>query len=207
MDTQKPEARPLGGAGHQRSPGSISRAVARAKEGDPDAFTFLYSCYAQDVNGYARSILRDQDDAEEVTQQVFTKLLKVIDSYQERGVPFAAWILRVTRNVALDHLRSRRTIPVDEVRAPDSRSATALACERAVMLNEALATLPCDQRNVVLLRHLTGLSPGEIGRKIGRSESAVHGLHHRGRRALAAELTRRGAAPAIARPSAAVVHL
>ena len=55
-------------------------------------------------------------------------------------------------------------------------------------LREALATLPEDQRQVVVLRHVVGLTPGEIADRLGRTENAVHGLHHRGRRALQQEL-------------------
>ena len=71
--------------------------------------------------------------------------------------------------------------------------------ERMYDLREALAVLPRDQREVLVLRHFAGLSPGEIAQRTGRTEGSVHGLHHRGRRALTAELSRRGAAPATAR--------
>src|SRR3954454_7950054 len=54
----------------------VSRAVARAKSGDPDAIRFLYVRYADNVYGYVRSIVRDEHEAEDVTQQVFAKLLK-----------------------------------------------------------------------------------------------------------------------------------
>jgi RNA polymerase sigma-70 factor (ECF subfamily) len=64
-------------------------------------------------------------------------------------------------------------------------------------LREALAEIPHDQREVLVLRHFAGLSPTEIAERTGRSEGSVHGLHHRGRRALTAELTHRGAAPSI----------
>ena len=64
-------------------------------------------------------------------------------------------------------------------------------------LREALAILPGDQREVLVLRHFAGLSPTEIADHTGRTESSIHGLHHRGRRALRAELISRGAAPAV----------
>ena len=66
-------------------------------------------------------------------------------------------------------------------------------------LQEALAKLPRDQREVLVLRHFAGLSPTEIAERTGRTEGSVHGLHHRGRRALTAELASRGVAPATAR--------
>ena len=87
-------------------------AVARAKEGDREAVRFLYLRYADNVYGYVRSIVRDDYEAEDVTQHVFAKLMTVIGKYEERDVAFSAWILRVARNVAVDHMRQRRADPV-----------------------------------------------------------------------------------------------
>jgi len=191
------------------TPGLIAQAVKRAQQGDRQALGFLYARYADNVHGYVRSIVHDEYEAEDLTQHVFAKLIVVIGSYEEREVPFFAWILRVSRNVAVDHLRRRRAIPVDEVRAIEEGAAGAASAgsrvrgisdsERISDLREALSTLPTDQREVLVLRHFAGLSPTEIAAHTGRTESSVHGLHHRGRRTLAAELTSRGAAPATSR--------
>jgi RNA polymerase sigma-70 factor, ECF subfamily len=180
----------------------VAQAVRRAQQGDRQALGFLYARYADNVCGYVRSIVHDQHEAEDVTQQVFSKLIQVIGKYEERDVPFFAWIVRVSRNVALDHLRRQRAIPVEEVRAVDESASGVGApehTERISDLREALAMLPHDQREVLVLRHFAGLSPTEIALRTGRTEGSVHGLHHRGRRALKAELTGRGAAPATAR--------
>jgi RNA polymerase sigma-70 factor, ECF subfamily len=174
----------------------VSRAVKRAQEGDREALGFLYARYADNVCGYVCSIVHDQHEAEDITQQVFAKLIRVIGKYEERDVPFFAWILRVSRNVAVDHIRRQRAIPVEEVRAIDESAGEPTNGERMNDLREALAKLPRDQREVLVLRHIAGLSPTEIAERTGRSEGSVHGLHHRGRRALTAELTSRGAAPA-----------
>jgi len=174
----------------------VSRAVKRAQEGDREALGFLYARYADNVCGYVRSIVHDQHEAEDVTQHVFTKLIHVIGKYEERDVPFFAWILRVARNVAVDHIRSQRLIPVEEVRTSDEGGGDPAGGEPMNDLREALAKLPRDQREVLVLRHFAGLAPTEIAERMGRSEGSVHGLHHRGRRALTADLTSRGAAPA-----------
>jgi RNA polymerase sigma-70 factor (ECF subfamily) len=68
-------------------------------------------------------------------------------------------------------------------------------------LQEALAELPKKQCEVILLRHIAGLSPREIATRTGRSEGSEHGLHHHGRRALRIEVTGRGAAPATLNPA------
>ena len=67
--------------------------------------------------------------------------------------------------------------------------------DQAETVRSALATLPDEQREVVLLRHVIGLTPGEIADRMGRTEGSIHGLHHRGRRALQRELERLDSAP------------
>ena len=88
-----------------------SLAVARAKEGDREALRFLYVSYSHNIYGYVRSIVRDDHEAEDVTQHVFAKLMTTIGKYDDRGVPFFAWLLRMARNVAIDHLRANRFTP------------------------------------------------------------------------------------------------
>jgi RNA polymerase sigma-70 factor (ECF subfamily) len=172
----------------------VAQAVTRAKAGDQEALRFLYVSYADNVYGYVRSIVRDDYEAEDVTQHVFAKLMTVLVKYDERGVPFFAWLLRLAHNAAIDHLRTRRATPAEEVFGADVRDDDA-SIDRSQNLREALRSLPDEQRSVVVLRHVVGLTPGEIASAMGRSESSIHGLHHRGRRALQSELTRRDYAP------------
>jgi RNA polymerase sigma-70 factor, ECF subfamily len=168
-------------------------AVARAKEGDQEAIRFLYVSYSQNIYGYVRSIVRDDHEAEDITQHVFAKLMTRIGRYDDRGIPFFAWLLRLARNVAIDHLRANRMMPTENVLDPDTGSSDDL--DRAETVRSALATLPDEQRQVVILRHVIGLTPGEIADRMGRSEGSIHGLHHRGRRALQRELERLDSAP------------
>jgi RNA polymerase sigma-70 factor (ECF subfamily) len=172
----------------------VSQAIRRAQLGDREALGFLYARYADSIYGYVRSIVHDSHEAEDVTQQVFAKLIRVIDKYEQRDVPFFAWILRVARNVAVDHLRRQCLVPV-EIWISDNGSGDPAAGRRMRDLSEALAELPRDQCEVLVLRHFAGLSPTEIASRTGRSEGSVHGLHHRGRKALKAGLVSRDAAP------------
>ncbi len=177
-------------------------AIAQAKAGDSEGLHYLYVRYADDVLRFVTSVVRDPHDAEDITQNVFAKLMSAIQRYEEREVPFDAWILRVSRNAALDHLRAKRAIPTEEVRLTDTgRAQTGL--DRGRALRQALEALPEDQREVLVLRHIVGLSPVEIAGTLDKSESSVHGLHHRGRRSLRASLTELDAAPVVAtRPGA-----
>jgi RNA polymerase sigma-70 factor, ECF subfamily len=172
-------------------------AVARAKAGDMEGLHYLYVRYADDVLRFVASFVRDQHEAEDITQNVFAKLMKAIKRYEQREVPFDAWILRVARNAALDHLRAKKAIPTEEVRLVDTgRAQTSL--DRGQALRQALEELPEDQREVLVLRHIVGLSPVEIAGTLDKTESSVHGLHHRGRRSLRANLAELGAAPVVA---------
>ena len=171
----------------------VRLAVARAKERDQHALHFLYASYSHNIYGYVRSIVGDDHDAEDVTQHVFAKLMTSIQKYDDRGVPFFAWLLRFARNVAIDHLRANRLVPTEEVLDPKATCGTDL--DYAETVREALATLPDEQREVVIMRHVVGLTPGEIANRMGRSEGSIHGLHHRGRRALQRELTRLESTP------------
>jgi len=175
----------------------VAQAVVQAARGSQDALRFLYARYRDSIYSYALSLVRDEHEAEDITQQVFLKLMSNLHKYEPRDVPFAAWIVRVARNVAIDHLRDRRQIPVEEVFAP-TQASNDVVHERREDLRAALGQLPQEQRNVVVLRHLMGLSPGEIGERMGKTEASVHGLHHRGRQALRKELVRLEAAPASA---------
>lgn len=177
------------------------KAVTRAKAGDPEGIHFLYVRYADDVRRYVTSFVRDHHEAEDITQNVFAKLMTAIQRYEQQAVPFTAWIMRVARNASLDHLRGKRAIPTDEVRIADTGSSH-VGIEKGRDLREALEELPDDQREVLVLRHVVGLSPLEIAGTLNKTESSVHGLHHRGRRTLRTSLEERGAVPVVARPAA-----
>jgi RNA polymerase sigma-70 factor (ECF subfamily) len=179
----------------ERRPGEVARAVARAKQGDRAAIRFLYLRYSGNVYGYARSIVRNDHDAEDVVQQVFTRMLTAIQSYEQRSVPFSAWLLRITHNMAIDYLRRRAPMCNEPGQAVSEERTEFEAGQLRDALCDALAELPELQREIVVLRHLGGLSPREIADRLGRSEDSVHGLHHRARRALKVSLTEAGATP------------
>jgi RNA polymerase sigma-70 factor, ECF subfamily len=185
---------PRGDDGEESTERIVRRLVARAKAGDNDAMRELYVRLAPGVHAYVTRIVLDRDDAEDVTQQIFAKLLTALPKYEPRVVPFSAWILRVAHNAAIDHVRARRAVPFAEVRSVEQADHD-LSWERGHDLRAALETLPVEQRDVIVMRFILGLSPREIAERIGRSEDAVHGLQHRGRRALRAELTRLQSAP------------
>jgi RNA polymerase sigma-70 factor (ECF subfamily) len=124
-------------------------------------------------------------------------LITSIHKYEPRGVPFTAWILRVARNAALDYLRAKRLVPCEEIRMADEGSEQS-RIDSCRSIQQALSRLPREQREVLVLRHIAGMSPGEIAHSLGKTEGAVHALHHRGRGALQEQLRELGAVPVTA---------
>lgn len=172
----------------------ILSAVCRARTGDEHALRFLYLRYRDNIYGLVCSMVRDEHEAEDITQHLFARLPRALANYEPRRVPFSGWILRVAHNAAVDHMRMRRPVPcedvqpITEVDRDDSR-------ERCRELRTALEALPEDQRRVIVLRFIVGLTPAEVAVCMHRSEDAIHALQHRARRALMADLIRLQAAP------------
>lgn len=163
-------------------PGVFRHALLRARSGDPEGQFYLYLRYSDQVLRYMSSFIGDPREAEDITQNVFAKLMTTIKKYeQQQEVPFDAWILRVSRNAALDYLRAGRSNSSDEAPLASTGRASAGSVEG---LRRALEDLPEDQREVLVLRHLVGLSPVEIASTLDKTENSVHSLHHQGRRTL-----------------------
>jgi RNA polymerase sigma-70 factor (ECF subfamily) len=116
-------------------------------------------------------------------------MIEALPRYRDRGLPFAAWIFRITRNAIIDQARTRRPQePLDAAAARpavigDPLRAAEMASERQ-RLTAALEQLTPAQREVVTLRFFAGLSPAEVAAVIGKREEAVRGLQFRGLAAL-----------------------
>jgi RNA polymerase sigma-70 factor, ECF subfamily len=175
----------------------VRRIVVRAKAGDRDAMHALYLYFAPTVRAYVSRIVPTDHDADDVTQHTFAKLMTELARYEPGAPPFRAWMLRVARNVAIDYRRQTRAVPCDEVRDSGARVDDA-ALERRVSLREALLSLTAGQRDVLVLRHVIGLTHEEIAVRTGRSLRSVYCLHHRGRAAACTALSELGSAPVTA---------
>jgi RNA polymerase sigma-70 factor (ECF subfamily) len=174
----------------------VRRATDRARAGDEGALRFLYLRYSPAVFSHVRAMLGDEHAAEDVTQTVFARLAMRLQRYSSGEAPFGTWIARVAHNAAIDYVRAQRLVPCEEVHDPAAAHEDE-SPERLDTLRQALKTLPEDQREVVVLRLVVGMSASEVGERIGRSEPAVHALQHKGRRQLRNELIRLDAAPTV----------
>ena len=178
-------------------------AIAAVAAGDTVRFGEIYRRHYVRVHAYARGLLRDAVEAEDIAQETFLLALRALPRYEDRGLPFRAWLLRIAHNAALKRLGARRAEPLD----PD---ALARALERhrpreidGLSDDELLALtaeLPLAQRQVLLLRLLLGFSAGETAEILGRSADGVRQLQRRALQSLRRRVTS-GNAPTLATPS------
>jgi RNA polymerase sigma-70 factor, ECF subfamily len=143
--------------------------MVRVRARDAGAFEAIYDDYHRLVYGIATRMLGDATAAEDVTQAVFLKVWSSPDLF--RGGNFAAWIARVTRNRALDVLRSRDSQEKSEL--PEGLPETerledvAFANLDASLVRSALAALPPEQREPIELGFFGGITHEEIARRTG----------------------------------------
>ena len=177
---------------------AIDALVARAREGDADAFGMLYDRFQPEILRYLTHQLRHREIAEDLAQQVFLKAWQAITRYEQRGAPFKAWLYRMAKNQLIDHLRSRRPssdLEGVEVSEPAEAEERVLAAELRQRLEAALDRLSPDHRQVLVLRFLMEKSGAEIGQIMGRKEATVRGLQMRALRALRREIAEIGGLP------------
>ena len=136
------------------------------QEGDREAIRFLYVQYSHNIYGYVRSIIHDEHEAEDVTQHVFAKLITSIVKYDDRGVPFFAWLLRLARNMAIDQLRANRLTPTEHVLDPETTSGASISTAPRWSAPH-WRRFPTSSARSSMLRHVVGLTPGEIADRHG----------------------------------------
>lgn len=165
------------------------------------AFSALYMRHWDLVYGYGSAILRDEHDAEDVAQDVFLRVLRLLPRYESRPEqPFRVLLLRITRNRAIDCLRKRRRCePKPPAELADRWAETkdnlpgtfdAVSDDQIAL---SLKRLPLSQRQVLVLRYLYDLSTREVADVIGSTPHAVRNLQHRGLKFLRASLAPRTA--------------
>jgi RNA polymerase sigma-70 factor, ECF subfamily len=151
---------------------SLLRAVA---DGDRNAFAELYGRHGRYVMGLAIRVVRDSDTAQEIVQDVFTRVWQKAAAYDAGQAGVATWIMRIARNRAIDELRRRGARPVLDAISDDSPLAdtaaplpdeAADAALRRARVREALATLPDKQRQAVSLAFFGGRTHAEIAREL-----------------------------------------
>ena len=172
--------------------------VQLAKE-DPEAFGELYERYVTKIYNYIYYRVGDQEEAEDLTARTFFRALRKIGSYEERGLPFSAWLYRIAHNLVANWHRSqtrRKSVQLDELitasSAVSSPSSMVEKWEAREMLLEVIQTLPEDRQQLLILKFVERMPNAQIGKVMGRSESSIKSLYHRTLKALRSDLQNKG---------------
>jgi RNA polymerase sigma-70 factor (ECF subfamily) len=179
------------------------RDLVEAARRDPTRFDALYRKYVAQVYSFAFYELGNHHDAEDVTARTFLSALSALPGFQERGTAaapdaeastFRVWLFRIARNAVANQRRAARrrpTAPLDAAAGlPDAYDLEGLATSRARARDAmaAVARLPADRRQAIVLRFVDEMTTAEIADILGRSEGAVRVLIHRGLRSVARDL-------------------
>ena len=164
--------------------GTDAALVLAAKAGDASAFGELYERYRDAIYRFCLARTGTSHDAEDLTADVFVKAMKSLDRYQDRGLPFAAFLYRIARNAAIDRSRTlKQPLSVDGLLVePSSKQdvehEAALAVEKSILL-AALSKLKPEHRDVITMRFIEGYAALEVAQLLGKTEGAIRTLQHR----------------------------
>lgn len=159
----------------------LDRLLLRVGQGDREAFARLYGLTRGAVYALALSLIRDVHEAQDVAQDVYVRVWESAPAYRPQGSPMA-WLLTVTKNLALSRLRrSGRQVNLEEaewnaIPAQDP----SVSPEDRQLLQESLAKLGAEERRIVLLHAVTGLKHREIAQLLEQPLSTVLSKYHRG---------------------------
>jgi RNA polymerase sigma-70 factor (ECF subfamily) len=169
--------------------------LGKAARGDRDAFGELYGRYVERIFNYVYYRTGNLHDAEDLTARVFQRAMNHIARYDDRGVPFSAWLYRIAHNLVANWHRDRgrrQEIPLGDVPVVPSKEerpeAWLVRSQEQDALLRHIRQLPPDRQTLLILKFVEGLSNAEIGRIMGRSEGAIKSLYHRTLLALRDEL-------------------
>jgi RNA polymerase sigma-70 factor, ECF subfamily len=164
------------------------RLLVEAAQRDPAKFAELYESNFERVYAYIAWRMHDREETEDLTSDVFHRALASLPRFEWRGVPFAAWLIKIAANLITDRLKRRHHTntldPIEEHTADTSFEVV----EHRAELFRLVDRLPVDQRRVIVMRFAEEKSIREIARELGRTEGAVKQLQFRGLQNLRARL-------------------
>ena len=166
----------------------INHLVRKAQKGDSASFAGLYEHFYDKIFRYVLFKSGSVAEAEDITEEVFLRMLESVRSFKWKGYPFSSWLFRIAHNLVVDHFRRngrQKTSPLESVSGTigatthdvDSYLDTELSM---VQVSEAMAELTDLQREVLSLRFSGGLSVRETAEAVGKNENAVKALQHAG---------------------------
>ena len=171
--------------------------IQKSQQGYGDAFGELYERYSITIFRFVCLRIASRDDAEDLTEDIFMRAWHNLPKYDDRGIPFAAYLFQIARNALIDHYRKNKTTvsSIEDLNIrgmdPDPEDSVAHKLDFED-LQRVMENLPEDYKNVLTFRFLSGLSPEETAQMMSRSEGAIRVLQFRALAALKRLLNRGG---------------
>ncbi len=166
---------------HEEEMGLVQRASA-----DPDAFGLLYERHVRKIYNYIYYRTGNHHDAEDITARVFQRALNHVNRFEDKGVPFSAWLYRIAHNLVANWHRDKSRRPVvpleDHIHIQSAGThpeSEAIVSEEREMLLRAVRQLPPERQELLILKFVERLPNAEIGEIMGRTEGAIKSLYHR----------------------------
>jgi len=162
-----------------------SALIEQAKN-DPEAFGQLYELHVDRIYNYIYYRVGNTNDVEDLTARTFFQALQKIDHYEDRGIPFSAWLYRIAHNLVANWHRQqsrRKSIPLEDLAVVRStRPHPSQVAEQQETQDELLSAIHRqaeDRQQLIILKFVERLPNAEIGRIMGRTESSIKSLYHR----------------------------
>jgi len=160
--------------------------LIHAAKDNSEAFGLLYERYVERIYNYIYYRTGSVYDAEDLTERVFMRAMRHIQTYSDRGLPFSAWLYRIAHNLVANWYRDnsrRKEVPLEDSLAVQPRSEhpeqELLRVEERERLLVVLRGIPGDRQQLILLKFVEHLSNAEIAVIMGRTEGAIKSLYHR----------------------------
>lgn len=166
------------------------RLTERFQSGEAEALSALFDMYVDRIFAYAHHILRNREDAEEVTSEAFLRAFQRIETYRGEA-PFKGWLFGIARNLCLEKLRQPRLLLLEpeEAEGVSDRGQAAARIETALFVRQAIAELSEEYQTVLLLCDVEQWDAAETAFIMDRSLTSTKSLLYRARRALRTVLT------------------
>jgi RNA polymerase sigma-70 factor (ECF subfamily) len=158
--------------------------IRRAQAGDNEVIAGLYDHYHRGVYRYIYYRVGDRQVAEDLTSEVFLRMLRFISGFHPPAASFQAWLFQIARNLAIDHYRKmgvRDHLPLDDDLAAGNPGLVGSIDQglTSETLRQALEKLPSEQRDVILMRFVAGMPLAQVAKALHKSEDAIKGLQRR----------------------------
>ena len=173
----------------------VIKLVDKAADGNFDAFGDLYSIYLDRIYRYIYYHVKDRMMAEDITEEVFVKAWKAIRSCKGRGRTFSSWIYRIAHNHMINTQRNNNrsiSMAMENLVTESDRRQEVDSTAGKYELTEMLDELPLNQKQVLILKFLEGMSNSEIAKIMNKSEGAIRILQMRGLSSLRQNVTAGG---------------